>query len=163
MQNIKYKEYRVHNQLDWPKHLRIIKSIYLGTYYYLTHNRWSNDVKYRNIISEHQFLQEICRQSSSVLPLLMLTLEVPKSPYIFLYRYLYHMLVEFEQNRSVWTTQNLCFLKNKGFLKPFLIKRWGHFERGFLFSFLFVCLFVWFVLFCFYISKHPKEKNVVIV
>ena len=46
----------------------------------------------------------------------------------FLKKCLYHMLVEFEQNRMVQTTQNFEFFdkkkkKKKRFLKPFLTKR----------------------------------------
>ena len=42
------------------------------------------------------------------------------------------MLVKFEQNRMVQTTQNLeLFEKKTGYLKPFLTKRWHQFRGRF--------------------------------
>ena len=65
-----------------------------------------------------------CLQHSSVLPLLMLSFEVLlKSFLTFLNRYLYHILVKFEQNLLVQTTRNvLAFWQKRGF-KTILRKR----------------------------------------
>ena len=53
-----------------------------------------------------------------------------KSLYTLVDKHLDHMLVEFEQNRMIQTTQNFDKKKNS-FLKPFLTKRWRHFGRRF--------------------------------
>ena len=56
-----------------------------------------------------------------------------KSLQTFLQKCWYHMLVEFEQNRMVQTTQNFELLDKKpGFLNPFLTKRWRPFMKTFL-------------------------------
>ena len=49
----------------------------------------------------------------------------------FLKKYLYHILVKFEQNCVVQSTRNFELLTKKQFLKPFSTKRWRHFGRRF--------------------------------
>ena len=69
----------------------------------------------------------------------MLSLEVWSLPIHSLKKCLYHILVKFEQNCMVQTTRNVGLFDRKtkqnktkrGFLKPFLTKRWGHFGRCF--------------------------------
>ena len=73
----------------------------------------------------------------------MLTLEVQSFYIHSLKSILFHMLVKTEQNRMVRIHEILRFLTKKGYLKPFLINRWHHFES--FFFILFVCLFLFFV------------------
>ena len=63
-----------------------------------------------------------------MLPLLMLTSEV-LSLSIHSLSYLYHMLVKFEQNPMIRTTQKFELLIKHG--QTLLTKRWRHFGRRF--------------------------------
>ena len=104
---------------------------------YLSNNVWrdfrlsmsvSAMVTY-NTRSENQFLRKF-----AVFPATISNADIRslKSLHTFLKECLYHMLVEFEQNRMVQTTRNFkLFNKKPRFQKLFLTKHWRHFGRCF--------------------------------